>query len=82
MADDSYLSSEGDLTQITQASNTSLFGGGTHGDHLGVGAGGRFALMTKEDMDTYHGGRLEDAAGEDVWFSPTRDLARGRNAGP
>ncbi|OXG85672.1 hypothetical protein C345_03713 [Cryptococcus neoformans A2-102-5] len=82
MADDSYLSSEGDLTQITQASNTSLFGGGTHGGHLGVGAGGRFALMTKEDMDTYHGGRLEDAAGEDVWFSPTRDLARGRNAGP
>lgn len=82
MADQSYLSSEGDLTRITQASNTSLFGGGAHGGRLGVGAGGRFALMTKEDMDTYHGGRLEDAAGEDVWFSPTRDLARGRNAGP
>lgn len=82
MADQSYLSSEGDLTRITQASNTSLFGGGAHGGGLGVGAGGRFALMTKEDMDTYHGGRLEDAAGEDVWFSPTRDLARGRNAGP
>ncbi|WVQ75362.1 hypothetical protein IAR50_004981 [Cryptococcus sp. DSM 104548] len=60
MVDDaSFASSEGDVT------NTSLFGG-----RGGRAPTGGFALMTREEMDTYRGGRLEDAAGEDVMLSP------------
>ncbi|ODN74777.1 hypothetical protein L202_07098 [Cryptococcus amylolentus CBS 6039] len=60
MVDASFASSEGDVT------NTSLFGG--RGGR--APAAGGFALMTREEMDTYRGGRLEDAAGEDVMLSP------------
>ncbi|WRT68888.1 uncharacterized protein IL334_005870 [Kwoniella shivajii] len=86
-ADDSYLSSEGDITSTSEAGV--IFGGGSkqpshyqsqfqqpqhqQSSGTGPGAGGRksnFNLMTREEMDTYHGGRLEDAAGEDVVHSP------------
>ncbi|WVN91129.1 uncharacterized protein L203_106380 [Cryptococcus depauperatus CBS 7841] len=65
--DDSYAWSAGDVT------DTSLFGGN----------GGRqpprgFALMTKDEMHTYNGGKLEDAAGEDLELSPTKMIGMGR----
>ncbi|WVW79069.1 hypothetical protein I302_101032 [Kwoniella bestiolae CBS 10118] len=92
LADDSYLSSEGDLTTTSEAG--AIFG--KQPNYLpqpqshqhrqstlaGVGGGGprrsHFNLMKMDEMDTYHGGRLEDAAGHDVENSPTKGLARGR----
>ncbi|WWC91369.1 uncharacterized protein L201_006312 [Kwoniella dendrophila CBS 6074] len=38
-----------------------------------------FELMKMDEMDTYHGGRLEDAAGDDVFHSPTNQLRKGGN---
>ncbi|KAK6904558.1 hypothetical protein I204_06837 [Kwoniella mangroviensis CBS 8886] len=93
IADDSYLSSEGDLTTTSEAGvifgkqpnylpqahqrrQSTLAGVGPVQGHAPRKS--HFELMKMEDMDTYHGGRLEDAAGNDVANSPTNALARGR----
>ncbi|WVQ64165.1 uncharacterized protein L199_002327 [Kwoniella botswanensis] len=93
LADDSYLSSEGDLTTTSEAGV--IFGkqpnylpqAQQHRQSTLAGVGpvqgqaprkSHFELMKMEDMNTYHGGRLEDAAGHDVANSPTNALARGR----
>jgi DASH complex subunit ASK1 len=85
LADDSYLSDlgsplhpggqadlRGDMTFSTQGGTPDrseagvIFGGPTKAD-------GRFALMKPDEMMTFHGGRLEDAAAQD---SPTNLMRR------
>ncbi|KAK8843446.1 hypothetical protein IAR55_007103 [Kwoniella newhampshirensis] len=79
LADDSYLSSEdGEADYSTTSEAGAVFGGKVPGGG-GGGGGGRkseFNLMKKEDMDTYHGGKLLDAAGNEMDNSPTNALRR------
>ncbi|RXK37143.1 hypothetical protein M231_05594 [Tremella mesenterica] len=56
---------------------------GTEGEDVNMVFGGpragaqeKFELKKREEMNTYHGGKLEDAAGMDVATSPTAALAR------
>ncbi|WWD21029.1 hypothetical protein CI109_105510 [Kwoniella shandongensis] len=75
--DDSYLSSEdGDYSTTSEAG--AIFGGQKAHQSLGGGMGRKseFNLMKKEDMDTYHGGKLLDAAGNEMDSSPTNALRR------
>ncbi|WVQ81654.1 hypothetical protein IAT38_003779 [Cryptococcus sp. DSM 104549] len=66
--DESYVSSEGDVT------DTSLFGG-RGGREPGEG----FNLMRQDEIHTYYGGgKLEDAS---LSQSPSEGLARGRSGG-
>lgn len=44
----------------------------------GAGGKGGFELMKMEEVMTFHGGRLEDAAGREVADSPTRGVRGGR----
>lgn len=45
-------------------------GGGGNGQVGGVGEPPRFSIMQLDEMMTFHGGRLEDAAGREVEESP------------
>ena len=60
---DITVSSVGDISEAGK-----IFGGG--GPSQG-GSGGQFNLMRQEEIDTFFGGKLEDAAGRDVRLSPT-----------
>jgi len=67
--DDSYMSMSPDTSEAGM-----IFGGPAQVH--GVGRTG-FNLMKPDEMMTYHGGRLEDAAGRDVADSPTHAVVRG-----
>ncbi|WVR09195.1 hypothetical protein IAU60_006257 [Kwoniella sp. DSM 27419] len=77
-----YLSSEGDITTTSEAG--AIFGRQPSNPPLrqappATSLAGRehaFELRRMDEMDTYHGGRLEDAAGNDVMSSPTHMVGR------
>ncbi|WWC64193.1 uncharacterized protein I303_106801 [Kwoniella dejecticola CBS 10117] len=84
--DDSFLSSEGDMTRQEDISEAGVIFGQqpSHipSHHQQYAAKTReaqdaarrksqFELMKRDEMDTYFGGKLEDAAGNDVLNSPT-----------
>ncbi|WWC73257.1 uncharacterized protein I206_107223 [Kwoniella pini CBS 10737] len=97
IADNSYLSSEGDLTRQGDLSEAGVIFGQQpnylpqqqqhqqqiHNATLAGGKEGigrrksQFELMKREEMDTYFGGKLEDAAGNDVLNSPTNQRKAG-----
>lgn len=62
--------------------DTEVFGPPGAGAGAGAGAGqrasssggGPFEIMRQDEIHTFHGGRLEDAAGQDVDYSPLRGL--------
>lgn len=60
--------------------DTEVFGqpGGASGDHRsgGSGSGRPFELMKMDEMYTFHGGRLEDAAGREVDDTPVKARAK------
>ena len=66
--DDSYISMSPNTSEAGM-----IFGGPPQQDGVSKG---RFSLMKPDEMMTYHGGRLEDAAGRDVVDSPTHALAQ------
>ena len=67
-----YTSTRADDSDLSLSPNTSeagiIFGGPAQ--KPGLGRAG-FSLMKPDEMMTYHGGRLEDAAGREVMDSPT-----------
>lgn len=70
----------GDLT-VSSVGTDMVFGGPQNSqgrpeqEAAGGQRGGAFNLMGPEEMLTYHGGRLEDAAGADEHSSPSHGLA-------
>lgn len=76
----------GDLT-VSSVGTDMVFGAPSAGSRGGQGyagqsgtggvggAAGGFNIMGPEEMLTYHGGRLEDAAGAEQFFSPSHGLA-------
>ena len=75
VGDDSDLS--GDISGVSSVSSPTPGNASEAGMIFGgVGGAGRqdgrgFSLMKPDEMMTFHGGRLEDAAGMDVAFTPT-----------
>ncbi|CAD6573192.1 MAG: DASH complex subunit ask1 [Tremellales sp. Tagirdzhanova-0007] len=70
-----YTSTQADDSDLSMSPNTSeagiIFGGPAQ--KPGLGRAG-FSLMKPDEMMTYHGGRLEDAAGRELMDSPTHAL--------
>lgn len=68
--DDSYISMSPNTSEAGM-----IFGGPPQQN--GRMGRGRFSLMKPDEMMTFHGGRLEDAAGRDMQDSPTHAVLKG-----
>lgn len=74
-----YTAAQVEDSYMSMSPNTSEAGmifGGPAQPNVGVGRG-KFSLMKPDEMMTFHGGRLEDAAGRDMMDSPTHAVVKG-----